>query len=227
MKKMIDLSGKLENGLWGYHELPSLENIIPHVIIKTVATIKKDGFFASKIEVSSISGTYLESGSHMLQNGKDLDAYTIEDFIKPVKVLRLPEQKKKSLIKRELLEKYSPDIKKGEALIIGTGWGRMWNKPGYVLECPNYLRDAMEWILEKDISILGVDVPCIEASWSENDKEEKGSLLSELFKRGTLLVAPLVNIENITKSSGTIYCLPMNVKGSSGAPARVVFIEEV
>lgn len=44
MEKIIDLSGMLENGLWGYHELPGLEEIVPPVEVRTIATVKKNEF---------------------------------------------------------------------------------------------------------------------------------------------------------------------------------------
>ena len=78
--------------------LPGLENIVPRVAIETVATVKEQDFFSSKIVVSTISGTYLEAGSHILEKGRNLDSYSIEDFIKPVKIVKLPEQPAKSLI---------------------------------------------------------------------------------------------------------------------------------
>lgn len=226
MKPVIDLSGKLENGLWGYNELPGMENIVPKVEVKTIATVKENDFFASKIVLSTISGTYMEAGAHILEGGKCLDDYTVDNFIKPAKIIRLPEQKAKALIDDALLEKNVLEIERGDALIIDTGWGKMWNKPGYVLECPNFLRSALEWVLARDISIFGVDVPCIEASWSEDNKEEKGGLLGELFKKGVLLIAPLVNLERIKGNRGTLICLPLSVKGTSGAPTRVIFTLE-
>lgn len=225
MERIIDLSGKLEKGLWGYYSLPGLEGIIPHIEIKTVATVKSNGFFASKITVSSLSGTYLEAGSHIIEDGKNLDDYSVEDFIRPAKIIKLPEQKRKSLIDRKSLEQNTPEINRGEALLMDTGWGRMWNKPGYVLECPNMSRGALEWVLEQNVSIFGVDIPCIEAAWSEEKEGEKGSLLGTLFKKGMLLLAPLVNMDKITEREGKLICLPMYVKGTSGAPVRVIFIE--
>jgi kynurenine formamidase len=136
-----------------------------------------------------------------------------------------------------MLDAHAPKIDRGDALIIETGWGKMWNKPGYVLQCPNMLKPgyvlqcpnmlkgALEWVLEKDISIFGIDVPCIEASWSEDDEAEKGGLLGEMFKQGVLLVAPLVNLDRVEVDRGTLFCMPMAVKGTSGAPARVLFME--
>ena len=212
MGKFVELSGVIENGLWGYHELPGLENIVPRVAVETVATVKEHDFFSSKIVVSTISGTYLEAGSHILEDGRDLDSYSIEEFIKPVKIVKLPEQPAKSLIDNSMLDAHAPKIDRGDALIIETGWGKMWNKPGYVLQCPNMLKSALEWVLEKDISIFGIDVPCIEASWSEDDEEEKGGLLGEIFKQGVLLVAPLVNLDRVEADRGTLTARPMATK---------------
>jgi len=48
-----------------------------------------------------------------------------------------------------------------------------------------------------------------------------------MFKRGALLVAPLVNLQQIEGDRGMLYCLPLSVIGTSGAPARIVFEEEV
>jgi kynurenine formamidase len=225
MRKIVDLSGTLENDLWGYDELPGLEQIVPRVAVDAISTVREHGFFSSKIVVATISGTYLEAGSHILEDGRNLDSYDITDFIKPVKIIRLPGQPPKSLIDDNMLEAHAPEIKRGDALIIDTGWGSMWNKPGYVLQCPNMLKSALKWVLEREISIFGIDVPCIEASWSEEDEEEKGGLLSEMFKQGVLLVAPLVNLNLIHADSGTLFCLPLSVKGTSGAPARVLYME--
>ena len=227
MQKIIDLSGAVENNMWGYYSLPGLEDIIPGVSVETLATVEKDDFFASKIQLSSISGTYLEAGSHILKNGKTLDEYSVADFIKPAKFIRLPYLKAKAVVGKELLEQNAPVIEPGDALIIDTGWWRQWNGPGYVLESPNFSRDALEWILAKKISILCVDVTCIESAWSEgDDSDEKGGLLGALFETGALLVAPVVNLDEIKNTHGTIYCLPLKVNGTSGAPVRTIYIEE-
>jgi arylformamidase len=226
VKRYTDLSGMVENGLWSYQDLPGLEKIIPLASIETIATVKKNDFFASKITLSSITGTYLESGSHILEGAKTLDQYGVADFIRPAKIIRLPRQPEKALVDAPLLQAHAPRIEKGDAVIVDTGWAPRWNGPGYVLSCPNLSTKAVEWILSHGISIFGTDVPCIESAWSEDASSEKGGLLGMMFKRNVLLVAPLVNLWQVKAASGTLYCLPLNVKGTSGAPARVVFEEE-
>ncbi len=96
-----------------------------------------------------------------------------------------------------------------------------------MLECPTLHRSAVDWVLNYDISIFGIDVPCIESSWSEDDTEEKGGLLGLLFQRNILLVAPLLNLNRVKGNRGILMCLPLAVAGTSGAPARVVFEEDI
>ena len=133
---------------------------------------------------------------------------------------------------REMLVEKAPEIAPGDALLIDTGWWRMWNKPGYVIDSPNFTSGALEWILEKKISILAVDATCIEAAWigEEEDRAEpgleKGGLLGALFKAGALLAAPVVNLGALKEDRGILMCMPLKVKGTSGAPARIVFISE-
>lgn len=226
MKRYVDLSGMVENGLWSYKVLPGLESLIPPAAVETIATVKANDFFASRISLSTITGTYLEAGAHIIEGAKTLDEYSVADFIKPAKIIRLPQQKEKALIDEKLLAAHAPRIDKGDAVIVDTGWGHRWNGPGYVLDCPNLSKSAVEWVLSHETSIFGTDVPCIESSWSEDAVGEKGGLLGMMFRKNVLLAAPLVNLEEVRTGIGVLYCLPMRVKGTSGAPARIVFEEE-
>ena len=194
--------------------------------METAATIEKESFFSSKFSATSLSGLYLESQAHIIEGGKTLDQYPVERFMVPAKILKLPAQSPKALIDGALMATHATRIDKGDALLVATGWGGMWNKPGYVLQCPNLKRSALEWVLDYEISLFGVDIPCIEASWSEDDAQTKGSLLRSLLEKDALLLAPLVNLENIRSDRGTLVCMPLKLKGASGAPCRAVFIEE-
>ena len=224
-RKIIDITGELENNLWGYYSLPGMEKVVPPVVISTIASVENQGFFASKISVSTISGTYLEAGSHVLTKGNNLDQHSLNQCILPDRVIQLPTQKPKALITVDLLTQFAPELNPGDALLIGTGWDQQWNKPGFVLDSPNLDRKALQWIIDKKIALLGVDLTCIEASWSEDDEEAKGSLLGSLFESGALLLAPIVNVRKITQKEGILLALPMKVKGTSGAPVRAIFLE--
>ena len=171
-----------------------MENIVPPVEISTIATVENQGFFASKISVSTISGTYLEAESHVISNGRNLDQYSLDQCILPAKVIQLPTQKPKALISVDLLTQHAPEINPGDALLIGTGWDQQWNKPGFVLDSHNLDPKALQWIIDKRIALLGVDLTIL-ASWSEEEKK-KGIfvLLSQVLFAGSI-----VNVRSITQ----------------------------
>ncbi len=176
--------------------------------------------------MSTITGLYLESAAHIIEGGKTLDLYGPERFLTPAKIVKLPVQPPRAQIDGDMLEANAPKVSPGDAVLIATGWGARWNTPGYVLQCPNLKRSALEWVISQRPGLLGVDIPCIESSWSEDDDAEKGSLLREMFALDILLLAPLVNLELVLGDHGTLVCLPLKLKRASGAPCRAVLIEE-
>ena len=51
-------------------------------------------------------------------------------------------------------------------------------------------------------------------------------MLVPLFQRGILLLAPLVNLDQIRAPRGRLIALPLNIRAVSGAPCRAVFSED-
>lgn len=220
MKDIIEISGNIENGMWDYRVFPELKEIVVPASITETAAVKENGFSISSITCSSLSGTYLESGAHLIEGMPTIDTYQLNDCIKPVKTIHLPDVKQGGRIDETQLRENAPGIDAGDALIIDTGWWRSWNTEGFVTCCPTYTREAMQWVIDLGLSIFGVDVPCIEAP------DERGSLLRTFFATGALLAAPLVNLEGVPETGGFIGCFPLAVKGASGAPARIVYFED-
>ena len=92
---------------------------------------------------------------------------------------------------------------------------------------PAFHVDCLPWLLEQDISILGVDVPCIETARSRPDgSEQTGNMLVPLFRQGMLLLAPLVNLDQVHSPRGELIALPLPVAAVSGAPCRAIFRED-
>lgn len=222
MARLTDITGRLEPGMWDYRAFPGFEDLIPPVRVETMGTLDEHGFFGSRFTLSSISGTYLESSSHVIADGRHLSSYDVADFIRPVKLLRLGTLAPDTLIDDEMLAAAAPEIEAGDALIVDTGWYRQWNAPGFVEHCPKMVPSALAWIIAQPIALLGVDVPAIEAAWTDDDDSAKGGLLTQLFQRGTLLLAPVVNLDQVGADQGRLYALPLPVVGTSGAPVRAV-----
>lgn len=226
MSKIIDLSGPLYPGMWSYNVLQGLGARVPDFEVVPVATRQAQGFEAFGLSLSTVTGTYIETGGHMLPDMPDLGDLDVATFVRPAVVCHLPHKAPQELIQPSELETYCPPLQEGDALLIDCGWEAHWRSPTYVTDGPAFSLSCLDWLLEQPFSILGVDVPCIENARSRPDgSEQTGNMLLPLFLRGILLLAPLVNLGAIHEPRGQLIALPLPVESVSGAPCRAIFIE--
>lgn len=226
MSKVIDLSGPLYDGMWSYNVLATLGATLPDFRVEKLAAIPKQGFEAFAYALSSLSGTYIENAGHMLEGTPPLNGSEVSDFVRPAVVCHVPRKGPDEVIHGDELAALCPPIQPGDALLIDCGWGSRWETPEYVVHGPGYHHDCLPWLLVQPFSILGVDVPCIETARSRPDgSEAAGNMLSPVFEKGILLLAPLVNLERIQSTRGELIALPLNIRGVSGAPCRAIFRE--
>jgi kynurenine formamidase len=226
MGKLTDLSGPLYEGMWSYNLLLGLENGLPEFECKRVATVEVNGYEAFGYRLSSITGTYIETGAHMLPGAPMLNDLGAGAFIRPAVVCHVPRKAPGEVIHGAELEANCPPVQPGDALLVECGWGARWSEPDFVTGSPAYHVDCLPWLLAQPFATLGVDVPCIESARSRPDgTEAAGNMLVPIFQRGVLLLAPLVNLDQIESPRGQLIALPLNIRAISGAPCRAVFVE--
>ncbi|MCR2821721.1 cyclase family protein [Lederbergia panacisoli] len=214
--KVYDLTGPIESGMWGYGEP------FPTVKIEPIATIEKDGFSSHSFQIHSLAGTYVENGNHLLAETEPIDRVPVERFIKTAWVAQLADKEALEPVSAAELEAAVGEyVKPGDALLVSTGWDKYWNKPGYVENNPFFLPEAMDWVVEKQISILGTDLTHI-----QDPRDDDGSLLRNLYKNDGLLIAPVINLRNVEGSGPfTLIALPLLIPGVNSTPCRVVLMD--
>jgi kynurenine formamidase len=224
MSKLIDLSGPLYEGMWSYNVLPGMD--VPEFAGHRVAEISSHGYEAYGYRLASLTGSYIETGRHMIAGMPALSDLPPSAFIRPAVVCHAPRKGPGEVIRGAELAANCPPLQPGDALLIECDWGGRWGEPDYVTGTPTYHVDCLPWLLAQPFGLLGVDVPCIESARSRPDgSEETGNMLVPIFERGCLLLAPLVNLDQITAPRGQLIALPLNIRGVSGAPCRAVFVE--
>jgi kynurenine formamidase len=227
MRRIIDLSGPLYPGMWSYNVLQGLGVLLPEFTAEIIARRDRQGFEAFSFSLGTLTGTYIETGAHMLEGMPDLSDLDPSAFVCPAVVCHVPHKEPEALIRRHELEAHCPPVQQGDALLIDCGWGERWRTSGYVTSSPAFHVDCLDWLLDQPFSILGVDVPCIESARSRPDgSEESGNMLVPLFRRGMLLLGPLVNLRDVRSARGGLVALPLRMEHVSGAPCRAVFLED-
>jgi len=216
--QVIDLSGEIKTGMWHY-ELPFPEFFLrPLPEVPWVKTRVSCEIFDG---LNSQTGTYLETPAHYFGNA---GSYLLADVPVqrlvglPCRVLMLPQKAfdgpERAPVTLPMLlaaAAENPPLP-GEALLVGTGWGKNWDAPDYLSRSPYFTREAMEWLIAQKPFLLGSDVPRWESF------EHPQGFFEAFYRANILMLAPCVRLEKAGSGFFRLTALPPAASGTSCAP---------
>jgi arylformamidase len=215
--RVLDLSGPIYNGMWSYGAP------LPEVRVEAIASLESVGWSGHLLHMHTLAGTYIETADHLFPGRETIADVTVERFINKAWVVQLEDKGKWGKITAdELDDAVGADLKSGDALLIATGWDQYWGHEDFVNGCPFFLPETMEWVVDKDVSLLGLDIPCV-----QDPRKDDNELNRLFFAKDRLLLAPLVGLRKAGKGPGTLIALPLHISGVCGTPCRAVYLDEV
>jgi len=120
-------------------------------------------------------------------------------------------------ITREMLE--TADVEEGISVLISCNWGRHWRDPRYLSASPYFEKEAMDYLISKKPFLLGTDF----ARWENLEKPQ--GFFADFYNSDILMLAPVVNLEQIKKDRALLSALPLNIEKTCCAPCRA-YIKE-
>jgi kynurenine formamidase len=220
MSTLVDLTGPLEPGMWSY--APSMVDIPPFEHTRW-ATIEERGWEADWFAMPTLAGTYLETAKHLIPGAPSIDQVPLARFFVSATIARIPRGPREHITAADL-ESSVTELEPGDALLVQTGWEAHRNdSETFVLQSPHFDLEAMRWIAERSVSILGGDMPC----YDDPVGSESQGVNMVLFGSGAMILAPLVNLGAIEAPRGHLTVLPIPLVDACGAPCRAVFSHEL
>lgn len=224
---VIDLTGVIREGMWNYEwPFPSFR-MRP---LDKVPWVRGDVYCEVFEGMHSQTGTYLETPAHFFGNDRsysvaEIPVSKLVDM--PCKVLMLNESEFASAGPRKpidagMLERCpgSKLLAEGDAILVGTGWGKHWMDACYLEQSPYFTYDAMEWLIARKPFLLGSDFP----RWDNLPKSE--GFFADFYEADILMLAPCVNLEQVKRPDVRLTALPLHIPGTSAVPCRAVIMEE-
>jgi kynurenine formamidase len=220
MPTLIDLTGQLEPGMWSY--APSIPDIPPFEHSRW-AKIEDRGWEADWFAMPTLAGTYLETAKHLISDAPSIDQVPLERLFVPATIARIPRGAREHITVADL-ETAVPELEPGDALLVQTGWeAHRGDSETFVLQSPHFDLDAMQWIVDRGVSILGGDMPCYDDPFGA----ESQGVNMVLFGNDSMILAPLVNLGATEATRGRLTVLPIPLVDSCGAPCRAIFSLEL
>jgi kynurenine formamidase len=132
--------------------------------LKMVRAVKhaQHGVLAWRISTSMHTGTHMNAPIHMIQKGADLAAIPPDRLFGNGVVLSIPKGSYETITAKDL-EAAKPQVKKGDIVVIVTGWHHKYSDAlEYYGESPGLTKDAAEWLVAKDVKMVMVDTQQID-----------------------------------------------------------------
>lgn len=210
--RVVDLSLPI------YNEMPVYPGD-PKVFFMKYRRINLDGYNLTQFLMGSHTGTHLDVPLHFIDGGQSIDKFPPESFMGEAYVFNLSHKKAEEDITPEDLAPYADKIRPGAKILLRTDWYKVLPDRRYFKEQPRISYELALWLVERKISLLGLETPTI------NPVDNK-RLHQTLLSGGIILVEALAHLDEIKKDKVFFIALPLKILDGDGSPIRAVAIED-
>jgi len=191
----------------------------PSIVLERISKME-DGEHnnVSQMAASVHIGTHVDAPYHFIADGKTIETLPLDVLIGPAQVVEIPESC--DLITAEELK--MAGIEAGmERVLLKTRNNAYWTQPGlsfqrdFVAISP----DGAQYLVARGVRLVGIDYFSI-APFGDSVPTHR------ILLGASVIALEGVNLSEVRAGKYTLYCLPLKLGGSDGAPARAVLIED-
>jgi arylformamidase len=215
--KLIDLAQPI------FHECPNCP-ADPPVQSRLICEPKKDGWRVEQLTLTSHTGSHIDAPSHIIPNGASIDQLPLDSFVGKAVVADLRDARPgMPFTSTWLARKLRDATLEDHIVLLVTGWGgRRARSDEWLHQAPYVSPDGAEWLVEQSVRGVGIDAYSI-----GGEGEPQNSLTHEaLLAAGIWILEDLNFPEELWSlpQPFEFWCLPVNLKGHSGAFCRPVAV---
>jgi kynurenine formamidase len=211
--RLVDLSHAIHDGLVTYPGI-STPRIGAELTREASRARYAPGteFHIGRIEMSTNTGTYLDTPFHRFADGFDLAALPLAAVADlPGLVVELPAGRRSV----EPSDLPPPAELAGRAVLFHTGWSRHFGTPSYGVDHPFVSAAAASLLVEARAALAGIDSLNVDAT-SGNDRPVHTALLAARIP----IVEHLTGLDALPRTGFRFFAVPVKVRGLGSFPVR-------
>src|SRR4051812_33391216 len=203
--KLIDVSVPLDA------RLPSYPNNTPFSLEAIKRLARGDSSNVSTLHMSAHTGTHVDAPRHFFDEGAGTEALSLELLVGRTRVIEVTSR---AGIASEDLR--GLDLADDIRVLIKTQNSRLWGSPEFHTDYVGVTESGARHLVEHGIKVVGVDYLSVEQF------RTPGAPAHHVLLGGGTIVIEGLNLRDVDPGVYEMYCLPLRIVGSDGAPARVV-----
>jgi kynurenine formamidase len=193
--KIIDLSQKITNCMPVY---PG-DN---EVLLIQDKHIEKDKYNNYSLNIGMHCGTHIDGPGHLSNDKRKITDFPLANFIGRGITIDV---RGKNIINFE--KSYNNIISDNDIVLFLTGQDTKWNHKDYYIQYPVFSEKLIDFLIEKNIKIFGIDSP------SPDNFPFK--LHKKFFNAGIFIIENLTNLKQILDKQFEVIALPLNIDADS------------
>lgn len=196
-------------------DLPIWPGDDPVSLVRVKKLEDGDASNVSLLTTSVHAGTHVDAPSHFLQDGPTVDQIPIKTLTGRAYVVHLPDT---DLITKSVLEEANIPPRTRRVLFRTRNseyWSRDDNtfQEDYVALTP----DAAAYLIKRGVKLVGIDYLSI-APFHDTVPTH------EVFLKAGVVILEGIDLSEVSPGRYTLYCLPLKLAASDGAPARAILV---
>lgn len=178
----------------------------PKTKIETAGVLEHDGYQDHYLCIGTHVGTHIDAPSHMLANAKNVDQISLERFSGRGVCIEVGQEFTLSKVQ-------AVSLRPGDIVLFWTGMSDAYHEPAYYERYPAMPEDVAIYLIERKISIVGVDMCSVDYPPFPVHKI--------LLENDILIIENLTNLIRLQNETFKIYAFPLKLQ-LDGSPVRVV-----
>ncbi|MBV9576007.1 MAG: cyclase family protein [Gammaproteobacteria bacterium] len=205
-KKYYDLSVNISEELRRFPGDPQYK-------AKNISSLEKGSqFHLDEIKLGNHTGTHVDFPSHVIQRGKTSNDFPIHKLIGRGLIIEVPNNE--SSITKDFIK--NQPILKNDFVFFKTSNSKIPKDSKFTSNYVYIEPEAAEVLLQKKVSVVGIDYISVDKYEAENLPVHK-----LLLSKGVLIVEGL-DLSNVPLGRCEIFIMPIKINKMDGLPARVV-----
>lgn len=190
----------------------------PAVVLEKISSMDAGAHDnVSRLACSVHTGTHVDAPHHFLNDHRTVESLSLDVLIGPAQVVQIRDEVE--VVNAEVLEKAA--IQTGTSrLLLRTRNSQLWARSSqeFFTGFVGISADGADWLVKHGVRLIGIDYLSV-APYKQSIPTHR-----TLLKVGMVILEGL-DLSSIQPGFYDLYCLPLKLVGSDGAPARVILVQ--